>query len=139
MQHLTTELIALCDYAMLDKTNKLSVIGIFNELNVVTFPGGLPSAFFVATLVGESNTEYELIVTVRDEEKKDIFPPLTLKTKTSFTGKNNLVINIGNFVFPRAGEYTLRIAEQDKEIGSTVVHVLHAKQSEQKYEYKQPN
>ncbi len=132
---LHTELIALCDYALIDQKNKLSVMGIFNELNVTTFPGGLSSAYFVATIIGEANTAYKLTIQVQDEDKKDVFPPFALETKTSFAGKNNLLVAIGNFVFPHAGEYKVSIQEGKKEVGSTQLHVMQANAGEKKYEY----
>ena len=129
MGTLHTELLAFADYALIDQTNKLSVIGIFNELNVAQFPGGLARVFLVATFVGSVNETYKLTLQVKDEEKKDIFPELTMETKTSFTGKNNLLVTINNFVFPHAGEYTATILHEGKKVGATSINVVHAKQN----------
>lgn len=123
-QKLQTELLALCDYAMIDQTNKVSIIGIFNEMNVASFPGGLPRVFLVAVLVGSSNETYQLTVTVQDTDGKDAFPPLHLETKTGFAGKNNVIITINNFAVPHAGEYTVHILEKGKEFGATSLHAI---------------
>lgn len=128
-QKLQTEIFAFADYALLDQTNKLSIMGIFNQLNVVNFPGGLPKAFLVATFVGAANTTYKLTFTVQDDEKKDVFPAINVETKTSFTGKTNVLVAINNFVFPHAGEFTATIMNDGKEVGVTTIDVTHAKQN----------
>lgn len=129
-QQLQTELITLCEYAMVDQSNRGSIIGMFNEMNVAEFPGGLARAFLVAVLIGSANTNYAVTVTVQDEDKKDAFPPVSLEVKTGFTGKSNLLITFNNFVVPHAGEYTVSILDERKEVvGLTSVQAIHAKQN----------
>ncbi len=134
---LHTEIIALCDYATISREGKLSIMGIFDELRVQQFPGGIARAFFVATLKGEPDTTYSL--NIKTELGKKILSSVTIENRTSLSGKNNIIIELLNLGFEKEGEYHFTIYQGDKEVGSTNLKVMTAQQPNQEVKYKLPN
>ena len=129
----------LCDYAMIAQNNKPSIIGIFTEMGVQQFPGGMPQAVLFATVAGATaNETRKLTFTVVSKEGQEPFPPAQMDVTFGPNGKTNMTVNIANFVFPQAGEYTFTIKEGKTEVGSTVLHVFHATQGPT-YSYQKPN
>lgn len=133
---LHTEIITLCDYALISREGKLSINGIFDELRVQQFPGGIARAFFVATLHGKPDVAYKL--KINTENGKKIVNTLNIDTHTSLNGKNNIILELVNMGFEKEGEYRFVIYHKDEEIGSTLLKVLPAEQN-QEMKYKLPN
>src|ERR1700730_3109215 len=97
---LHTEIITLCDYAVVSREGKLSINGIFDELRIQQFPGGIPRAFLVATINGNPNTQYKLNLKLENNSGgKTPFNNTVLETLTSFNGKNNLIVELINLAF----------------------------------------
>ena|SRR6185437_2716054 len=134
---LHTEIITLCDYALISRDGKLSINGIFDELRVQKFPGGIARAFFVATLRGNPDTSYKL--KINTEHGKKIINSLQLDTHTSLNGKNNIILELVNLGFEKEGEYTFVIYHEDKEVDSISLKVMSADQPTQEVKYKLPN
>jgi Family of unknown function (DUF6941) len=135
---LHTEIITLCDYALISREGKLSISGIFDELRVQKFPGGIARAFFVATLRGKEDTSYKLKINTENGSK--VLNSLNLEVHTSPNGKNNIILELVNLGFEKEGEYKFVIYHEDSEVGSTQLNVLSAKQPvEQGVKYKLPN
>ena len=133
---LTTEIIALCEYATVSREGKLSINGIFDELRVTKFPGGLARAFLVATVHGKPETSYKLQIKIEHKEKTT--GSVNLDIHTSPNGKNNIVTELVNVPFEKAGDYQFVIYNGDEEVGSTLLKVFDV--AEQKtVEYKLPN
>ena len=139
-QSLHTEIIALCDYASISKEGKLSINGIFDELRVQTFPGGMARAFLVATINGTPNTQYKLTLKVEEKNGGKVpFNNLSLEAVTSPNGKNNLMIELLNLVFEKEGDYQFKIYHDNKEIGATLLKVFHFTGKIENKEEKLPN
>ena len=128
MKQLKTEIIALCDYASISREGKLSINGIFDELRVQQFPGGLARAFFVATISGTPNTSYKLNLKIEPSEgfagEKSSFD---LDTSTGPNGKNNLVVELMALSFKYHLDYKFILSEERKEVGSTLLKVFDQK------------
>ncbi len=116
------EFITFCDYALISQENKFSIIGMFDELIVKEYPGGIASAFLVAILKGKPNTRYQLDV-LGDMDKENIFPPIDLDVKTGPGGVSNITINLTNMGFPKEGEYLFKIKQKNQTIGQTILTV----------------
>ncbi len=128
MKQLKTEIIALCDYASVSREGKLSINGIFDELRVQKFPGGIPRAFLVATINGTPNTQYKLNLKVEGKNgSKSPIDNLALDTMTAPNGKNNLVIELVNLGFEKEGDYLFKIYNREEEVGSTLLKVFDQK------------
>ncbi|HWY80159.1 MAG TPA: hypothetical protein VNW29_07415 [Candidatus Sulfotelmatobacter sp.] len=134
---LHTEIITLCDYALIAREGKLSINGIFDELRVQKFPGGISRAFFVATLQGKPETSYKL--KINTEIKGKVINSLNLEMHTSLNGKNNIILELVNLGFEKEGEYKFIIYHDKDEVGSTLLKVLSAEQQNQEVKYKLPN
>ena len=134
---LHTEIITLCDYALISREGKLSVSGIFDELRVQKFPGGISRAFFVATLRGNADTSYKLKIST--ENGKKVVNSLDIEVHTSLNGKNNIILELVNLGFEKEGEYKFVIYHGEDEVGSTQLKVLSAEQPAQEMKYKLPN
>lgn len=127
-----TEIIALCDYASVSREGKLSINGIFDELRIQKFPGGIARAFLVATINGMPNHQYSLTLKVegendgspRGEASKSPLKDLALKAVTSPNGKSNLVIELINLGFEKEGDYRFKIYAGNQEVGSTLLKVF---------------
>lgn len=135
---LHTEIITLCDYALISREGKLSINGIFDELRVQQFPGGIARAFFVATLRGKADTAYKL--TIKTESGKKVINTLNLDVRTSLNGKNNIILELVNLGFEKAGDYKFTIYSGTEEVGSTQLKVMGVEQpADQEVKYKLPN
>jgi hypothetical protein len=127
MKSLKTEIIALCDYASVSREGKLSMNGIFDELRVQKFPGGMARAFLVATVSGAANTQYQVTLKIESENGgKSPLKDLVLNATTSQNGKSNLMVELVNLGFERNGDYYFKIYCEGKEVGSTLLKVLEA-------------
>jgi hypothetical protein len=139
-QNLHTEIIALCDYANISREGKLSINGIFDELRVQNFPGGIARAFLVATISGSANTQYKLALKVESKNGGKVpLNNLALDTVTGPNGKNNLLVELINLGFEQEGEYEFKIQNENKDIGSTLLKVIHATVGVQNKEERLPN
>ncbi len=125
MKQLKTEIIALCDYASISREGKLNINGIFDELRVQQFPGGIHRAFFVATVSGVPSTSYKLTLKIEPSKgfagKQSSF---NLDTSTGPNGKNNLIVELTGLGFKEEGEYRFILNEEKQEVGSTLLKVI---------------
>lgn len=120
---LRTEIFTICDYASISRENKLSVNGIFDEVRINQFPGGLPRAFVVATFSGVPETSYGL--TLKLENGKKVLQNLDFDIHTSPNGKYNFVFEIVGLGFEGEGEYKFVVYNGKEEVGSTTLKVIH--------------
>lgn len=139
MKDLHIQFMTFCDYAMTSQDNKLSIIGMFDRVQVAQFPGGLASTALVAIVHGKPDTGYTFTVQ-GDKGDKNIFPPVEVSIKTGLSGTSNITINLNNLGFTEPGEYTFSIKHEKKDIGVTVLHVEQAQQRGQsELKYTLPN
>jgi len=134
---LHTEIIALCDYATVSREGKLSINGIFDELRVQKFPGGIARAFLVATLRGKPDTAYTLKLRVEQNGKAKA--EMDLEIRTSPNGKNNIITELVNVGFEEEGECRFLIMNGMEEIGATNLKVMSVEQPLPEVKYKLPN
>lgn len=121
MEELTVQIITLADLAIISREGKLSIVGMFDELRVQRFPGGLARAFFVATLKGKPGTAYSLGVQVSHKDK--IINTINIDIATSPNGKNNILFELVNFGVEEAGDYNFDIMYKEKSVGQFTLSV----------------
>lgn len=127
---LTTELIALCDYAIVSQQNKISINGIFDFISIEKFPGGLSKFYLVATFKGLANSAPKLVITVSpDPIVKKPFKNMG-QIKVGPNGKSNLVLEINGLSFEKAGTYEFRIEQDGELISSIKLDVVATKQKD---------
>jgi hypothetical protein len=125
MKQLKTEIIALCDYALVDQLGKVSIMGIFDELRVEKFPGGFIDKFLVATIYGEPSKPYTLIVKLEKEGNgKNLLNPTIVNITTSPNGKSNVIVRLANVGFEKEGDYRFLIYNGIEKVGETLLKVI---------------
>lgn len=135
---LKTEIIALADYASISQENKLSINGIFDELRLTKFPGGIPRAFLVATIHGEPAQSYKLSIRCEDiRTSKNVLNPLDMEVFISPSGKSNIIAELVNMGFEKEGSYRFVIYNGKEEVGSTQLKVFYVGQHGQ--QFSKPN
>lgn len=137
MKDLHVQFMTFCDYAITSQEGKLSIIGIFDEVRVSQFPGGIASAALVAIIHGKPDTAYTFTIK-GDKGSKNIFQPVELSIKMGMSGASHITMNLHNVGFPEAGEYRFVIYHEAKEIGQTSLKILQTKQQGE-LKYTLPN
>lgn len=119
---LKVNLITLSDYASISREGKLSINGIFDKLNVSKFPTSLVRAYFVATISGDSLTEYKLDLNFKKGSKN--LATFNLNSMTGENGRNNMVVELVGLPIQEEGEYELTLTHNKKELGSTTLEAI---------------
>ena len=134
MKDLKTELMVICDYANVSREGKLNINGIFDEIWVQSFPGGIARAFLVATINGTPNTNYSLNLRVKNPTKgKNPIDNFALETMTGANGKNNMIVELINLGFENSGDYEVELYQDKKVIGSKTLKVGEVGKKEEKF------
>ena len=125
---LKVNLITLSDYASISREGKLSINGIFDKLNVTKFPTSLVRAFFVATVVGDTLTEYKLELNFKKGSKN--LATFNLNSMTGENGRNNMVVELVGLPIQEEGEYKFNLTHDKKELGSVTLEVIQKENSQ---------
>jgi hypothetical protein len=126
MAKISTELIALADYAMTGEDKKLSVIGIFDKLFVRALPSNHARMSFVVTFVGTANTSEDVRLKVVTPSGKEDFGA-DVKLSFGENGKFNFVSNFEGFPITETGMYKLVFVQGKSEIVSYALEVIQVK------------
>lgn len=128
---ITSELIAICDYAMTSEDKKLSIVGIFDKVFVRTLPSNHARMAFVVTFAGEPQTTEELRLKILAPSGKEEFAA-GIKVNFGENGKFNFVSNFEGFPFNEIGTYRLLFEKDSKEIVSHALDVIQIKEKDNK-------
>ncbi len=126
MSKISTELIALADYAMTGEDKKLSVVGIFDKLFVRSLPSNHARMSFVVTFLGEANTSEDVKLKVMSPSGKEDFGA-DVKLSFGENGKFNFVSNFEGFPINETGAYHLVFEQGKTEIVSYKLEVIQVK------------
>lgn len=113
------ELMVLCDHALISNNGKLNIIGIFEQMHVKKFPGGVARAYLVASMKTEPNEKHQYEARLLDEKGENIMKPTTLEAVSGSNGKHNLVIELLNLIFPKSGLYKFALFTNNVKVAST--------------------
>lgn len=110
-------LFLLADFANVDASNKLNIIGAFNRLNADQLPFIHPALFLVIRIsaeLGEFEQQRTLKVILFDEDGGEVWQTpdvnFTMHTpKDGHVGEFNPVIGIQRAKFDKAGRYEYRV------------------------------
>jgi len=127
------------DFANVDGTGKLNIIGAFNRLNVAQFPYVHPAMYLAIRLVielGEFNKEKTLKVTLFSEDAEEVWTtgdikftvPLPLEGKAT---EFHPIIGIQQLKFDHPGRFEFRLFINDDSKGETPLDVVKADQPSQ--------
>jgi hypothetical protein len=128
------EFLQVCDYAVIDKAGKLSVIGLFDTIGLVGTGEGPRRAtrlFAVARLAADlsDGAEHHVRVAVVDEDGNPIVPPMEEKLTFVTQGRGRplrgqVVLQADNLMFPRPGDFRIDIFVDGQHIGERLFHVM---------------
>lgn len=116
-EKLNLELLVLCDYALVSKENKLSILGTFDQIFVKKTPARHAKMFVVGVLKGEPDSRHTVKLTIKDSSGKNILPGQELKVNLGSNGRSNLITELGNLPLPLTGEYLIELSTSAGVIG----------------------
>jgi hypothetical protein len=111
------ELLTICDYAAISQDNKLSIIGIFEQIYVSSFPSQHPQMFIVGIIKGEPGKVENLSLTIKNPEGTDAIPSQKININIGPNGKSNIIAGVGNLPLTAAGFYKITLGVEGKTIG----------------------
>ena len=94
----------LCDYALTSQDGKLSVMGIFGNINFPTLPNAYPR-FFVVIIVALDKGAHDVRIGILDPGGQQLLPEQPqVQVNVEVSGADtNLVIDFNNLPFNRSG------------------------------------
>jgi hypothetical protein len=105
-------LLVVADYANATGTNKLNIMGIFNELNPPAYPYKHPSLYVIFKLraeLGEFGANRTVTIKFMDTDGQELLSiPQEIKVPNITKGKRpeiNGVLAVNNLTFPEPGTY----------------------------------
>ena len=129
------DIAAIADYAMLDQSGKMSIIGVFTQINALSFPMTYPR-FFVCLRITcrpvESGSSHQLAIRIQDADGGAL-----AKLEGAFQvpqvpqdgGWPNVqaVLELAGVQFPRPGTYSVEIAIDQRHQTSIALRVVAVK------------
>ncbi len=120
-----TSLIAICDLAIIDEKDKLSICNIFDEIYIQKFPGGFIDKSLVVVLKGEPNKRYYLSLHLEEKgSRENLLSPTTTYIQMNENGGHNWVIRLADVEFPKQGDYRFVIYYGKEEVGATDIQAI---------------
>lgn len=138
MKDLRLNFIHLCDEATFSQEGKLSIIGIFDVVNITNIPGSLLKAYLVCnfTVLNDDLKETKLEVKVKNKQTNEEImktPELTVAIPNTNPVMGNkqktlgLSLQLVNMTFKEVGEYTIIVEANGEKVGENTFFVNLAK------------
>lgn len=111
----------LCDYALTSDDGKLSLLGIFGNINFPSLPNAY-ARFFVVLILNLDAGQHELRLGIVDPGGQQMLPePPTVQVNVEIPGADtNLVIDFNNLPFQRAGIHQVQLF-----LAGRLIHSIH--------------
>lgn len=111
--------IYVCENAFLSEGSKnLNLIGIFENINLSSFPGKFPLFFLAVYIYFEENKEHQIEIKLISEDKKESIAKYTVNGN-----KVQIIHKFINYEFTKTGNYEFQIFSNNKNIGSTIINL----------------
>ncbi|MHC4132570.1 MAG: DUF6941 family protein [Planctomycetota bacterium] len=109
----------VCDTAIIDAlTNKVSIIGIFENLAASKYPVRHPAMTFVCQLTnGRGKMPIEVRIVDVENDEEILFKRNFEVAFTDVRKVENIIFGIRNFMFPHPGEFRLQVVGADDLLG----------------------
>ncbi len=120
---LDAELFVMCDFALVSKEGKLSIVGIFDRMFVTDLPSSFLRFFIVATVKGEPGIEHKIKVKAESPSGKDFFASNEISVTLGNNGRTHHITDVANFPLPETGEYKLKLLSQNKQLAKITFSV----------------
>lgn len=124
--NISAELLLLCDNAIIDRSGKLSIIGIFTQVFVRQLPTRLFRLYVVSVLAGTPNAEETLSLTISDPAGKQIASQ-QIKLKFGQSGRANVITALEGMPLASTGGHTLKLSHGQKEVAHKDFQVVNVK------------
>ena len=129
----------LADYAIVDRTNKLSVLGIFDQFNVSSFPFTIPQMFLVVSIAGEpseAGRQFQLETLFWDPDGAQLFAheaPFMFQPSDppGVRSVYNAIIGLHGLVLRAAGNYSFIVRVNGEERARATVRAIQVQQGAQ--------
>jgi hypothetical protein len=124
MQQSIVKVGLLCDYALTGLDHKLSLIGLFNNINFPSLPAAYPQLFVVFILTLERG-EHRLRLGIVDPTGQHMLPeaePIPVNVEIP-GAETNLVCGFNNIQFDRPGIYQVQLFIEGRLIHSIPLSV----------------
>jgi hypothetical protein len=110
----------ICEYARVDPSGTVSIIGIFDTIQVVGVPANFPFFHVITSLGGQRGDRFEFFtrIAAADGQVLQSAPPVDVHIHQEDAGVNQINGYLG-LVFPAVGLYTVEFL-----INGTVVHAI---------------
>ncbi len=108
----------LCDYASVSREGKLSMNGIFENINVRSFPTHHPLMFIVTNISGVNNNDSFTCELLSCKNPTVKIAAISQKIITDPQRNFGFIGQFINVRYESAGEYTLKFYIDNKEIGA---------------------
>ncbi len=106
----TVKTALLCDYAITSDDGKLSIMGIFGNINFPSLPNAYPR-FFVVIIVSLDAGSHQVTLGIVDPTGQQMLPePPAVDVNVEIPGADtNLVIDFNNLPFQRPGIHQVQL------------------------------
>ena len=121
---LTLNQFVVRDYAMISKENKLSLVGIFNQVFVRQLPTTYSKIFVVGIVSGKASEVYEVTLKLNEPTGNNIIPEQKLKVTIGANVETNIIAELNILRFEVAGKYEVELLLQDKTLGKREFSVV---------------
>ncbi|RKY36417.1 MAG: hypothetical protein DRP78_03730 [Candidatus Omnitrophota bacterium] len=105
----------LCDYASVSREGKLNLNGIFENINIRTFPGHHPIMFIVANIAGVNNKDKFTCELIQPGDKK--IAAIASEVKGDLDRNFGFIGQFVNVRYEMPGQYWIKFYIDNKEIG----------------------
>lgn len=139
MEKTKIDLLAICDYASISQDNKLSIMGIFEQIFISDTPSTHPQMFIVGIIKGEANKAENITLKIQTPSGVEAIPVQTIPINIGPNGKSNIIASVGNLPLTETGFYKIIISAGKTKMGEKEFGVfkspdaLNLKKSSEKY------
>ena len=124
--HPVLQAMLLCDQAIRDaETNKVSLVGIFDQIRGAEFPLAWARPTAVYTRVTDAEGHYQIqLELVRLEDEASVGRVDVEMTAGDRMGFGELIFKFDRLIFERPGRYEFRLFAGDRYVGGVVFTVI---------------
>ncbi len=117
------KLAALCDHALVGQDGKLSVLGIFRNINVSQLPAQHPRMYLVAVLSLEAGAHDVVVRLVRPDGGQGLAQPPRISVHAVPGQDVNVVVELNNLGFTTYGAHRFDLEVDGTAVGSLPVSI----------------
>ncbi len=116
----------LCDEALFSQDGKLSLIGMFEVINITALPGSLLKAYLVLNIgiLNRNVKKVDLNITIKKlDTKEEIFklptitPAFELNPASKEEVKVGITLQLANIIFKETGSYIVELEANKQVVG----------------------